>query len=188
MAQKIPPHNLEAETRLLGALLLDKDAVIKVADKVRIDDFYSQKHGDIYSIMLALFDERQPIDVLSVTNRLKERKLLDTIGGTSFVTNLTDQVGSSSHVVHYAEIIAKTATLRKLEQAASEIIEFSYMEDQPVDDLLDRAEQKLFNVSQKYLRQNFIPIKSVLTETFDRIDELHREGGKIRGLPTGFVD
>ena len=185
---KVPPHNLEAEINLLGALLLDKEAVTKVADIVRPEDFYDGRHGDVFAVMLGLYDERQPIDVLSVTNSLKEKKLLEAVGGTSFITGLVDKVASSSHVAHYATIVQKAATLRKLEQAAAEIIEFSFMEDQPVDELLDKAEQKLFSVSQKYLRQNFIPIRSVLTETFDRIDELHREGGKIRGLPTGFVD
>ncbi len=186
--QKVPPHNLEAEADLLGALLLDKEAIIKIADKINAEDFYNNNHGDIYSVMVSLYDERQPIDIISVTNKLKERKLLDQVGGASFVTGLAENVASSSHVLHYAEIIQKTATLRKLERAAAEIIEYSYMEDQAVDDLLDKAEQKLFNVSQKYLKQNFIPIKSVLTDTFDRIDELHRESGKIRGLPTGYGD
>mgnify|MGYP001571603234 CR=1 FL=1 len=186
--QRVPPHNLEAEISLLGALLLDREAMIKVADLLKPEDFYRPAHGDIYSVMLGLYERREPIDVLSVSNALGEQKMLDTVGGASFIASLTESITSASHVLHYAQIIQKKATLRRLEQAASEIAESSYQEQDQVDSILDKAEQKLFQISQKYLKQNFVPIKSVLTETFDRIDELHREAGKIRGIPTGFHD
>jgi replicative DNA helicase len=185
---RIPPNNLEAETNLLGALLLDKEAVTKVADLIRPEDFYKPQHGDIYEVMIDLYERREPIDILSVSSKLKDTKRLDQIGGTSTLTALAEGVVSASHVLHYAQIIQKKSTLRKLERAAAEIAEYSFLEDQDVDGLLDKSEQKLFQISQRYLKQNFVPIKSILTETFDRIDELHREAGQMRGLPTGFHD
>lgn len=186
---KIPPHNLEAEASLLGALLLDKEAVIKIADNLKPADFYRDAHGMIYQAILDLFEKHEPIDILSIGNRLSDKKQLDTVGGKAYLAELTASVPNSSHVVSYAEIIRKKATLRSLERAASEISEFSFSEDQDVSKLLDQAEQKLFSISQESLKKNFIPIKNVLTQTFNRIDELHRSGGKgTRGVPTGYKD
>lgn len=183
---KLPPQNIEAETQVLGSLLLDPDAVIKIADILTADDFYVQAHGDIYEAMLELYEKREPTDIVSVTNRLKEKNQLEAIGGYGFITSLADNVSTTSQVVYHAKIIQKKSTLRKLQQAAAEITQFSFDEEDEIDELLDKSEQKLFQVSQKYLKQNFIPIKSILTETFDRIDQLHKESGKLRGLPTGY--
>lgn len=186
---KIPPQNLEAESSLLGALLLDKEAIIKVADTLRPSDFYKEGNGLIYQAILDLFEKHEPADILSVGNRLAEKKQLDSIGGKACLAELTASVPNSSHALTYSEIIRKKATLRKLERAASEISEFSFSEAEDVSNLLDKAEQKLFSISQESLKKNFIPIKSVLTETFNRIDELHKSGGQgTRGIPTGFTD
>ncbi len=185
---KIPPQNLEAELQVLGALLLDQDGVSKIADVLIPEDFYINAHGQIFETILELYEKREPIDILSLTNRLKEKQLLDAVGGHSFITSLTDGMATATHIAHHARIIQKKATLRRLQQAASEIAESSFVEDDEVDQILDRSEQKLFQVSQKYLKKNFIPIKNILTDTFDRIDQLHRDGGKMRGLSTGFDD
>lgn len=184
---KIPQQNLEAEASLLGALLLDKENIIKIGDSLRTTDFYKESHGLIYQAILDLFEQHEPIDILSVGNRLNEKKQLDMCGGKSYLAELTAAVPNSSHVVSYADIICKKSTLRKLERAAAEISEFSFSEDQNVDKLLDKAEQKLFAISQQSLKKNFIPIKNILTETFNRIDELHKSGGHgTRGIPTGY--
>ncbi|MFA6605198.1 MAG: replicative DNA helicase [Patescibacteria group bacterium] len=186
---KIPPQNLEAESSLLGALLLDKEIIIKVGDVLRPGDFYKESNGLIYQAILDLFEKHDPADILSVGNRLAEKKQLDIVGGKAYLAELTASVPNSSHAVSYADIIHKKATLRRLEQAASEISEFSFSEDQDVSSLLDKAEQKLFAISQESLKKNFIPIKNVLTETFNRIDELHKSGGHgTRGIPSGFTD
>lgn len=186
---KIPPQNLEAEESLLGALLLDKEAIIKIGDSLKPGDFYKDKHGMIYQAILDLFEKHDPIDILSVGNRLGEKKQLDIVGGKSYLADLTAAVPNSSHVVSYANIIRKKSTLRKLEQAAAQISEFSFSEDQDVEKLLDRAEQKLFAISQESLKKNFIPIKTILGDTFNRIDELHKMGGQgTRGIPTGYAD
>ncbi len=186
--EKIPPHNIEAEQSLLGSLLIDKNAIVKVADIVSEDDFYDEKHKTIFGTILELFDKRQPIDLLNVTNRLKEKNKLKEIGGRSYLVELTNIVPSASHVASYAEIVAKDATLRRLIEASTEITYLAYNENEDVEKTLDKAEEKLFSVSQKYLKQNFIPISDVLDEAFDRIDELHKDKGKLRGLPTGFID
>lgn len=186
LAERIPPQNIEAEQSLLGSLLIDRDAIIKVADSVTPEDFYKDTHRAIYESMSDLLQAREPIDLLSLGNRLEEKKQLEMIGGRSYLIELSNAVPTAANVVHYATIVQKKATLRRLQSAAAEITNLSFEEAEEVDHILDKSEQKLFGVSQKYLKQAFVPIRDVLTEAFDRIDELHREKGKLRGLPTGF--
>lgn len=184
---KLPPQNLEAEQSLIGALLIDKDAIIKVADFLKIGDFYSDNNNLIYETILELFEKKEAIDLLSLTSRLEEKKILEKIGGRSYLVNLTNQTPSAAHVASYAKIVQKKATLRRLISAANEILEKSYQEDKEVEAVLDAAEQAIFSVSHHHLKEKFTPIQDVLAGAFDRIDELHREKGKLRGLPTGFV-
>ena len=185
---KVPPQNLEAEQSVLGSLLIDKDAITKIADLIRPEDFYKDTHGIIFDAMVDLYDKREPIDVVSLANKLQERGQLEIIGSRSFLASLANAVPSSSHIVNYAQIVQKKSTLRRLLSAASEITSLGYQETDKIEELLDQAEQQIFGVSQKFLKQNFIPIKSILTEAFDRIDELHRDSGKLRGIPTGYAD
>jgi len=175
---KLPPQNLEAEIALLGALMIDKDAIIKVADIINEEDFYKEAHGKIYAAMRELFARNEPIDILSLSNRLEEKKQLEIVGGRSYLAKLSASVATASHVVNYANIIQRKATLRRLLHVAAEISEDSFQEEDNVDDILDKAEQKLFNVSQRYLRNVFLPIDTLLAEAFERIDELHKQGKK----------
>ena len=186
--QKITPQNLEAEMSLLGSLLLDKDAMIKIGDIVRAEDFYKDGHRIIFEAMIDLYSKRTPIDILSIGNILEERKQLEVAGGRAYLAAITNAVPTSSHVVHYAQIVQKKASLRRLINVSAEITQLGYTESEDVEKLLDTAEQKLFGISQKYLRQIFVPIKNVLEEAFERIDAMHREKGKLRGVPTGFRD
>lgn len=188
LIEKMPPQNIEAEQSLLGSLLIDKDAIIKIADIVNKEDFYDNRHNEIFEAISKLYEKRQPIDILNLSNILKERKKLSEVGGRSYLMSLTNSVPSSSHVVSYAQIVARKATLRRLIKASSEITLMSYNETNEVEQLLDNAEQKLFRVSQNYLKQNFVPIKDVLDDAFDRIDTLHKESGRLRGIPTNFMD
>lgn len=185
---KLPPQSIEAEQSVLGSLILDKDAIIKIADIIAADDFYEEKHRLIFLAILALYDERSSIDILTVSNKLEEGASLEKVGGISYLSILVNTVPSAAHVVHYAQIVKRKGTLRRLIASATDIVSMGYQEDVDLDALLDKAEQKLFSVSQKYLKQNFVPITEILHETFDRIDELHREKGKLRGVPTGFTD
>lgn len=185
---KLPPQNLEAEQSLLGSLLIDHKSFDKIADMIQADDFYRDSHRLIFEAMEKLYIDREPIDILTLTNELEERKHLDKVGGRTYLTNLSTTVVSSSHIFKYASIIKKKSTLRKLLNASSEIIGLANREDEDIEKILDEAEQTLFSVSQASLKQTFTPIKNVLGGTFDRIDELHKDGGKLKGTPTGFVD
>lgn len=185
---KVPPQNTDAEQSLLGSILIEKDAIIRVADLVGADDFYVDRHGIIFSAILDLYEARQPLDLVTLTNRLREVGELDKIGGSAYIAELTTSVPTAAHVVNYANIVAHKATLRRLITAASSITNLGYDEAMPLEDLLDKAEQTVFEVSQKNLKQNFIPIRSVLDETFERLNELHSNTGKLRGIPTGFRD
>ncbi len=185
---KMPPQNIEAEESFLSCLLIDKDAVIKIADQISENDFYKDGHRMLFETIKELYSRHEPIDILSLTNRLEEKDLLKNIGGRTYLAHLSNVTATSSHVVHYANIIQRKATLRRLQQAASEITELSFREEEDIDKILDEAEQKLFGVSQKYLKEVFVPVDRLLTEAFERIDELHKQSGKLRGLPTGFTD
>ncbi len=185
---RVPPHNLEAEQSVLGSLMLEKDAIIKIADLLKVGDFYKDIHNIIYETMLELYEQRDPLDVLSISNKLDEKKQLEKVGGSAYIASLVGSVPSASHIVHYAKVVQKKALLRRLIHAATEILEAGYNEGDDIEKILDDAEQKLFSVSQKYIKQDFIPIRSILEAAFNRIDELHRDGNKFRGIPTGFHD
>ncbi len=186
--ERIPPQNLEAEQSLLGSLLLDKDSMVKIGDQVNDEDFYADKHRVIFESMLDLFRRHEPIDLLSLSNRLQEKDALERIGGRAYLIHLSNAVPTASNIVHYANIVQKKATLRRMLKAAGDITELGYREAEDVHQLLDEAEQRLFNVSQKFLKTSFTPIQSILDNAFERIDELHKEKGKLRGTPTGYVD
>ncbi len=185
---RVPPHNLEAEASVLGSLMLDKDAVIKIADLLKVGDFYKDDHNFIYETMLALYEEREPIDVLSLSNKLEEKGQLERVGGSSYLASLVNTVPSATNVVHYAKVVQKKTLLRRLISAASSIVELGYDESEDVQKLLDEAEQKVFAVSQNYIKQDFVPIKSILETAFNRIDELHKSDGSFRGVETHYPD
>lgn len=185
---RMPPQNLEAEQSVLGSLLIDKDAIIKIADSLNSHEFYKDAHGMIYEAMVDLYASKEPIDLLSLSSKLEEKKQLEKIGGRAYLTSLTNVVPTAANVVHYAGIVRKKAILRKLISTAADIGQLGYKEEEEAAKLLDEAESRLFGISQGFLKPEFASIKSLLTEAFDRIDELHREKGKLRGIPTGFGD
>lgn len=185
--EKIPPQNLEAEQSLLGSILLDKEAMLKIADEIDSDDFYKNSHADIFETIKELYNKNEPVDVLTLGNRLEEKGLLEKMGGRSYLIKLSNAVPTASHINQYAKIVRRKATLRKLLKASHEISALGYQEEtEDVEKLLDEAQQHLYSVTQKHLKQSFVPIRSVLSGAFERIDELHKEKGKLRGLPTGF--
>ncbi|MFA6994962.1 MAG: replicative DNA helicase [Patescibacteria group bacterium] len=185
---KIPPHSLEAEESLLGSLLIDKDAIIKVADTVMPQDFYKDSHKIIYDTIKELYGNQEPIDIVTLSNRLEDKKQMTVIGGRAYLAQLSNAVATSGNIANYANIIQRKATLRRLQQAAAEISTMSFDEEREIDEILDETEKKVFGVSRKYLKNAFLPIDDLLTAAFDRIDELHRYSGKLRGLSTGFSD
>jgi len=184
----VPPHNKEAERSVLGGILIDKDAVLKVANILQPDDFYSDRHKLIFGAMLFHFERREPIDILHLSNRLSEKKELDVIGGRTFLAELSSSVTTASSIVNYADIVRKKAILRRLIKAGRQITELGFEQVEDVETTLDKAEQHLFAISQKSLKRAFVPISSVLQQAFERIDELHSQDNILRGLSTGFLD
>ncbi len=185
---KVPPQSLEAEQSLLGSLLLDKDAILKVSDRITTEDFYADKHRIVFEAMLDLYRHHEPIDIVSLSNRLGEKDQIEHIGGRAYLIQLSNAVPTANNVTHYAGIVHKKATLRRLLSAAGDITSLGYNEAEEIDTVLDRAEQTLFNVSQKFLKTSFTAIQDILDSAFERIDELHREKGKLRGVPSGYKD
>ncbi len=185
---KVPPHNEEAETSILGAILIDKDAIVTVAEFLRSEHFYNPNHSSIYEAVLELYEERQPIDIITLKEKLKTKKLLAKVGGAGYLTELVNAVPTSAHVEQYAKIVKDNYTKRELISSAGKIAEEAFGEEGQAAEILDKAEQSIFSLSQKYLRQGFIPVKDALAESFDRLDELHKQVGSLRGVPTGFKD
>ncbi|TAK03614.1 replicative DNA helicase [Patescibacteria group bacterium] len=186
--ERLPPQNLEAEQSLLGCLLVDQDAMMKVADIVRPEDFYRDSHRLIFDTVCELYERHEPVDILTLGNRLEEKGHLQRVGGRTYLVELSNTVPTSAHIVNYAQIVQKKSTLRRLIEAAGNITKLGFEEGEDVEATLDEAERTLFRVSQKFLKNTFIAIRSVLEDAFKRIDELHRERGKLRGVATGLTD
>lgn len=184
--EKKPPQNVEAEQCLLGCLMLDKNAIIRVSDFVSAEDFYKDTHRHIYQAMIDLFAKMEPIDIVSIAARLREREKLDSIGGSAYLTSLINTVPTATHVANYAKIVREKKVLRDLIDASTQIGLEAFDESQDVDLLLDKAEKKVFSIGQKSLTQNFVPIKDILGETFERIESLSKHASLYRGVPTGF--
>jgi replicative DNA helicase len=185
-AIKIPPHNEEAETSVLGSMLIDKDAVFTVAPILQPEHFYNETYKFIYGAILSLYEEREPIDLVTVADQLKKKRQLKKIGGSSFLASLVEQVPTSAHAEMYAKIIKDAATKRELIRAASNLTESAFDEAKTAQEVLDLSEQAIFSLSQRHLKQNFIPVKEVLQASFDRLDELQKKAGSLRGVGTGF--
>lgn len=188
MDPKIPPQNVDAEASLLGALLIDTDAIVKVADIIVSNDFYDQRHALIYEAIKNLYDHHRPVDVLTLSDELKNKGNLDKVGGSAYLTELTNFVPTASHVIQYAEIVSTKAMRRRLIKASQDITSFGYDEQKDLKELIENAESRLFEVSQQHVKQDIISIEQILTESFDRLDELHKDKGTIRGVPTGYRD
>ena len=187
MDLKLPPQDIEAERSVLGALMLDKNAVIKVADLIVASDFYQPTHSKIYETILGLFEKNEPIDILSVTNRLKDKGQIAEIGGSSYLTELINSVPTAAHIAHYAKLIRDKKVLRELIRASAEITEKVF--ENSGDDsehLLDDIEQKIFSIAQRTQVKNFVLIKDELKGAYERIEKLHQGEKRLRGVPTGF--
>ncbi|MFA5084186.1 MAG: DnaB-like helicase N-terminal domain-containing protein, partial [Candidatus Paceibacterota bacterium] len=183
---KLPPQDIETERAVLGALMIDPAAIIKVADFLFSADFYKPAHQKIYEVIADLFINSQPIDLLSVSTKLKEKKSLEEIGGVNYLTDLINEVPTASHIAHYAKIVKEKKVLRDLIQTSAEINEKVY-ENIEVENLLDEVEQKIFNITQRSLPQKYIPLKDELQAAYERIEKLHRGEEVIRGVATGFT-
>lgn len=182
------PQNAEAEASLLGALLIDSDAVVKIADNLSSQDFYDKRHERIYEAIIQLYENHDAIDVLTLSDKLKNNGYLESVGGPAYLTELTNFVPTAAHVEQYADIVAQKAMRRRLISASKEIAEMGSDESKQLRTLIEEAEVKLFEVSQQHIKQDIISLEAVLAESFDRLDDLHKDKQKIRGIPTGFKD
>jgi replicative DNA helicase len=186
--RKDQPHNEEAEASLLGAILIDADALVKIADAIAPTDFYDPRHHKIYEAIAQLYERRSPIDVLTLADQLKNNQALDLVGGPSYLTELTNFVPTASHVEQYAEIVAQKSLRRRLIRASQSIVELGYDESKALKELVEEAEASLFQVSQTHVKQSIVSIETILADSFERLDDLHKDKAKIRGVPTGFRD
>jgi len=183
---KLPPQNIEAERSLLGSLIIDRESINKVADFLRPEDFYNKGHQNIYKAVFSLFEKREPVDLLSISNKLEEMKVLDETGGISYISSLVASVPTSAHINSYAKIVQKKKVLRDLIDTAHHIIGLGYREDDETDELIDEAEKKLFAVANRSLTKTFLPLdKIVLDEAMSRITSQH---DAIRGCRTNFPE
>lgn len=187
-AGKVPPQSLDAEMSLLGAILIDDEVIADASEIVSAKDFYDKRHQAIYAAMMRLYERHKPVDLLTLTEEIKKKDELEAIGGSAYLTELTNYVPTAAHAASYAEIVNQKAVRRRLIKASAEISELGFDEETSTDELLEKAEAELFSVSDQTLKQDLVSIESILTESFDRIEELHRNKGALRGIRTGYRD
>ncbi len=185
---RLPPQDLEAEKALLGSIMLRPDVVFDVLDSVNPDSFYSERHKVIFKAMLDLASKREPIDLLTVTTKLREQKELEGIGGTPYVSELLNTVPSATNVDYYAEIVRKKAVLRNLINASNHIGELAYSEEKELEHVLEEAEKRMYNITNISKGQKLEKIQDLLDDSWDRFEKLQQSGQHTRGVPTGFVE
>ncbi len=185
---KVPPQNLDAEKSLLGAILINEDALADVSEIITAKDFYEKRHELIFKAVMRLYERHRPVDLLTLTDELKRKKELAEIGGSTYLTELTNYVPTSAHAKAYAELISQKAVRRRLIKASHKISEMGYDEESSIKELLGQVESEIFSVSDQSLKQDLVSIESILTDSFDRLEELHRNKGALRGVKTGWRD
>lgn len=185
---KLPPQSIESEQSVLGAIIIDNDAIHKVIELLRPEDFYKESHQKIYQAMISLYERGEPLDLITLTDELKRVKVLDKVGGAAYLAQLAESVPTAANVLHYARIVKEKALLRQLISAATEIITDCYKEEEDIEELLDRAEQLIFSISEYRIRPSFYPIREILKETFKVIERLYERKELVTGVPSGFKD
>lgn len=188
LMQRIPPNSLEAEQSVLGAMLLDKEAISTAAEILQGEDFYREVHHEIFQAIVSIYNDGEPVDLITLTDRLKSRNTIEAVGGITYLTQLMNVVPTTHNIAYYAKIVEEKSLLRKLIKSSNEIISKCYDNSQDPASIVDDAEKGIFNISLSRSTQGFVPIKKILTSNFDRIEELYLNKGKITGIPTGFAD
>ncbi len=187
-AARLPPQNIEAEQSVLGSLLIDPEAIPKVTSFLRPEDFYRETHALIHKAVADLYERRQPVDFVTLCDELDRRKELEQVGGAGYLTSLINAVPTSAHAEYYGRIVERTATLRRLISAAAEISNMAYEQADDEDRILDQAEQLIFGVGQRSIERELVPLRTIVSDYYDRIEELFEHRGETVGVPTGFVD
>ncbi|MBC2576976.1 replicative DNA helicase [Peptostreptococcus russellii] len=185
---RIPPNSIESEQCIIGSILLEGDSFITVNDILTSEDFYSSSHRVIFDCMKELYSEKTPIDIITVTGRLKDKGYLEDVGGVNYLTSTTTIVPTTSNIKTYAETVKQKSTLRNLIKASNDIISMGYSEDENINDVLNQAEKKIFEISQDRVTSDFNDINAVLTSVYSQIEEVYSKGSELTGLDTGFID
>ncbi|KXG73902.1 replicative DNA helicase [Thermotalea metallivorans] len=185
---RIPPHNIDAEQSVLGAMILDREAIITATEMIRGEDFYKEAHREIFESIVDLYNRDEPVDMVTLAEELAQRQILDAVGGISYLAGLSSAVPTTTNVKYYAKIVEEKSILRKLIKASAEILEKGYQAEDEINHILDLAEKNIFDISQKRSQEGFHPIKEVLLESFNKIEELYQNKGGITGITTGFTD
>lgn len=186
--QRIPPHDEDAEQAVLGAVLIDKEAMTLVTEFVRPHYFYNDHNKEIYTSMIELNEERSPIDLLTLTSILKRKRQFEKIGGATYLSSLANVVPTAANIEHYAKILRETYIRRALIAMGADVTNLAFQLDMGASEILNKTEGDIFRLAQEHIRSGFVHIKETLAESFDRLDALHKNGGELRGVETGFVD
>jgi replicative DNA helicase len=187
-ADRIPPQNIEAEQAVLGAIFLDSAALTLASEVLVPEDFYRASHQKIFHAMLKVADKGEPVDLVTVTAELADAKMLEEVGGVSYLSELANSVPTAANVEYYARIVEEKSILRRLIRTATSIAQEGYTREDEVDDLLNEAEKKIMEVSQRKNTGAFQNIKDILVQTYDNIEMLHNRKGEVTGIPTGFIE
>lgn len=185
---KTPPHSIEAEQSVLGAMLMDRESTIVVFEILKAEDFYKEVHKEIFQAIYDIFNRGEPVDLITLTEELKKRGILDAIGGIPYINSLSEGVPITANVRYYANIVGEKATLRRLIKSSEEIIQMSFNTEIEVPEVLEQAQKNIYDISQDRYQEGFTPIKALLSETFDKIEELYENKKGITGLTTGYMD
>lgn len=188
MIDRVPPHNVEAEQAVLGAMLIKKEAIAEAIEILRPDDFYRDAHRIVFEAMLELFQKNEPVDIVTVTEQLKKNDLLEKAGGIAFITALDNAVPTAANVAYHAKIVEEKAQLRNLINAATEIAGTAYEDTEDMAEIMDRAEKRILDVASRENTGAFVPIKDIVMGTFQQIENRAKNSGALTGLPSGFID
>ncbi|MHB8171666.1 MAG: replicative DNA helicase [Thermincolia bacterium] len=188
LADRVPPQNLDAEQSVLGSMMIDSEAVMKAMETLRPDDFYRDAHKVIFEAILDLSDRSEPIDIITVSEELRQKNALEKVGGVAYVASLANIVPSAANIEYYARIVEEKSLLRNLISASSRIAAMGYEGEEEVEELIDQAERMIFQVAQRKSNKSFVTMHEILMETFDKIEYLYANKGDVTGVPTGFVD
>ncbi len=185
---KLPPQNIEAERSLLGSMMIEKEAIFEAMNEVSKDSFYEDSHARIFQTIIEMNDKNKAVDIITITEELKKKKLLDEVGGAVYLTELIDSVATAANVEYYAKIVREKAFLRRLIRTANKIIADSYSSDEEVDNILDRAEQSILDACQDRLQTGFISIKDMVHDSIEEIDKLYSKKERVPGISSGFSE
>ena len=185
---KLPPHSLEAEQSVLGAMIVDKEAINTAVETIQPNDFYKEANKEIYETILELYNKNEPVDLITLSEEMKKRDTLDSIGGIGYLTSLSGGVATTANVEYYCKIVEEKSTLRQLIKSCDEIVSKSYEDSEDVNAIIEKAEKNIFDITQGRNNDGFFPIKEVLLESFTKIEEMSMKGDGLTGLTTGFID